>query len=75
MAHIYSRKDELADKARIKELEGILTEIANLHHHGGLMGLNLSQVSIKTSGLTIEFWDKDECAKLTKPEHMYKKRQ
>ena len=45
---------------RIAELEAQLTEIANIAHHGGLIGKDIKDIR----GLTLPYWDMEECNRL-----------
>ena len=57
-AHISSMHS--ACKERIEKLEAQLTEIANIAHHGGLIGKDIKDIR----GLTLPYWDMEECNRL-----------
>lgn len=49
----------------IKRLQKILTKVANITNHGGLLGYATEFGALREiRELTIEFWDKDECDRL-----------
>lgn len=49
----------------VKRLNQILTKVANISNHGGLLGYDSDfGVLREIRKLTIEFWDKEECDRL-----------
>ena len=48
--------------ARLLQLEAQLAEIANIAHHGALLDKGMPDIR----RLTLEHWDREECARLQK---------
>jgi len=49
---------------KIATLQAKLTKIANMAHHGGLLGLDVGDIMYETRRLTLPYWDKAECERL-----------
>jgi hypothetical protein len=50
----------MKEEAELSRLKGVLTAVANIAHHGGLTGLNDSDIR----RLTFPYWDMVECERL-----------
>lgn len=47
--------------------EDALKRIANIAHHGGLMGMDAFTAVTEIRKISLPWWDRDDCSRLQKP--------